>query len=283
MIGVNKNLFYFRNCYIINYLIIFKTNQMVFAEIFGTLGMVSAFVLGLSPIPGIYEGYKNMDIKNITYSYLICAICNCSLWLLYGIKGDDFFLFLTNGFLLILFLIYFSIFLFIKKEEIFRIGIYIFGVIISMIMIYTLLSMNFIGNLALFFNSVWSLTALENLKVCLKYKDPKLINIQISLVTTFCSLCWLLYGISINHICIMVPNFIGFILWAANLIAYYWSIEKITDQNIVIVYLKKIVLFNENDSNYSKMDSLHEDYENNNNNFSDFKTSGKSNNPKINL
>jgi len=213
---------------------------MGLVEYFGTLGMILAYCLGVSPIPGLYQGIKDMEINKITIIYLLSAVSNCSLWTLYGIKIDDLYICITSGVLLLLFVIYLGIFLHIKQERSSIIsGLYALIFIFNYIL-YSIFPINTIGFIAFLVNSIWSLCAIQTLKECLMMKNPKLINIQISFVSTLCSICWLFYGILSENIYVIIPNFIGSILWMANIICYYWSIESISDDSFVLILLKKI-------------------------------------------
>lgn len=262
---------------------------MGFEEYFGTLGMLFAFILAVSPIPGLYQGYKDMEINNITYTYLLCAISNCSLWFLYGLKKNDYYILITNGSLLFIFSIYFAIFLFIKKIENYKILACIIGIIVTDLFIKSAIPMDIIGTLAFIFNSAWALCAIETLRECLKKKDSRMINIQISFVSTVNSYCWLFYGILSENIFVVIPNVIGSTLWSANLIAYYWSIEKIRDKNIFIYFLQKILIYNdESDNNYTKMESFnrkdsHGNANANAKNHSQLLTTGQSHPEKMNI
>jgi len=258
-------------------------------EYFGTLGMLLAYALGLAPIPSLWQGIKEKEINNITLIYLLSAVSNCSLWSLYAIKKDDVYVYMTNGVLLGLFIIYLGVFLHIKKEELSRIGGYYGAILMANILIYNIIPLEAIGFGAFVVNTVWGLTAIENLRECLKHKDPKLINIQISVVTALCSFCWLSYGVLSSNFFVVFPNVVAVVIWSANIVCYYWSNEKIEDESLVIVTLKKVVFFNQpefqhlsgQDNNIS--DFLKESNNNNHNNNSnasnrlldDFKTTGK--------
>ena len=214
-------------------------------EYFGTLGMILAYCLGLAPIPSLLQGIKDMEITNITIIYLLSAVSNCSLWTLYAIQKNDFYLSMTNGVLGALFLVYFGIFHYIKKEKLIRICAFNGIIIIANILIYNLIPTEVIGFSAFVVNTIWGLCAIENLRECLKIKDPNLINIQISVISTLCGISWLFYGILSENLFVVVPNLIGGILWTANIVCYYWSNEKIADDSLVIVTLKKIVFFDQ--------------------------------------
>lgn len=251
-------------------------------EFFGTLGMILSFCLGISPVPGLYQGFKEMEINNITLNYLLSAVGNCSLWSLYGIKKNDTYICLTNGVLFLLFLIYIFVFLFIKRESKTKMGVIFYMIYSLNFMIYAYFSATTIGLIAFVLNSVWSLCAIETLRDCLKSKDPKLINVQISWVSTVCTLSWLLYGVLSNNIFIQIPNLIGTVLWAANITCYYWSTEKINDDSIVVSLMMKIFLYGQADvqkkcfSNDVMKDIINEPKINKSTLLNDFKTTGKS-------
>lgn len=263
-------------------------------EYFGTLGMLFAYGLGLAPIPSLWQGIKDKEITNITIIYLLSAVSNCSLWSLYSLKKGDYYLLITNGVLLALFLIYLGVFLYIKKEEFIRIGGYYGVIVLANLLIYNIIPTEVIGFAAFVVNTVWGLCAIENLRECLKRKDPKLINIQISVVSVLCGFSWFSYGVLSSNFFVIVPNLVGIILWGANIICYYWSNEKIPDESLVIVTLKKIVFFNQPEfQHHATGKDVMSDYltDANNDNFGanysrkvdgnrlldDFKTTGKGN------
>ncbi len=249
---------------------------MGLVEYFGTLGMILAYCIGISPIPALYQGFKDKEINNITLTYFLSAVSNCLLWTIYGMKKNDNFLCYTNGVLFFLFINYLGIFLYIKKEEFYIIGSYYVAILIATLIIANLIPTEVIGFGAFLVNSIWSLSAIENLRECLKKKDPKLVNIQISFVSSLCSFSWLSYGILSGNIFVVIPNIIGNVLWTANIIAYYWSNEKINDDNLMIVCMKKIFFYNQPEyQSYNKssiQDSLIEKNINTKNFMYDFKT-----------
>lgn len=249
---------------------------MGFIDFIGTVGMLAAFVLGVSPISSLYKGYKEMEINNITYSYMISAVTNCTLWSIFGLKKPDIFLFITNTILLFLFFSYFLLFLYIKKIENNKIGFAFLFIILAYYLIYIIFPGEFVGFLAFVINSVWSLTAIENVKDCLKTKNPKFINVQIGIITLFCGFCWSLYGILSQIIFIFIPNVIGVLVWNANLLCYFWCINKINNDNIIIIYMKKILLSNQTE-NIDEKNVYDDIYENDNKKaLYDFKTAGPS-------
>ena len=216
---------------------------MGFIDFIGTVGMLAAFILGVSPISSLYKGYKEMEINNITYSYMISAVTNCTLWSIFGLKKPDIFLFITNTILLFLFFTYFLLFLYIKKLENNKIGFAFLFIILAYYLIYLIFPGEFVGFLAFIINSVWSLTAIENVKDCLKIKNPKFINLQIAIIS------------------LLIPNVIGVIVWSANLLCYFWSINTVDNDNIIIVYMKRILLSNqtENIDEKNVYDDINED------------------------
>ena len=58
-------------------------------EILGLLGSILNISLQLSPMPEIINGFKKMDIKNLTISYFVVGITQGIFWIGYGLNISD--------------------------------------------------------------------------------------------------------------------------------------------------------------------------------------------------
>lgn len=216
-------------------------------DVFGLIGLILGVSTAISPVQSFVKGLKDMEIKNIAYSYLLFAIGNCLFWGNYGLHVNKFYIYCTNLIMLVLFMIYLNLYYYINKcnGDMLTHSV---GIIALFIFVYYLLPTYIIGIIAFVINTAWMSTSLVTMKQALINKDASFLNLTMALVTTACCGFWMLYGISISDALVIIPNFIGVILWACNFLIYYWSIGKISNDNFGIVILKKALSVSDDDN-----------------------------------
>lgn len=215
-------------------------------DFFGIIGMLLGICCGIAPANSFIQGLKEMEIKNIAYSYLVFGVFNCLFWSCYGVQSNKFYIYATNLILLVIFIVYLNLFYYINKSQK-EMPTHTAGIVILWLFTYFVLPTQLIGFIAFVVNTAWMATSLVTMKQALLNKDASFLNLQIAVITTLCTSFWLLYGLQVGDIFIILPNMIGAVLWACNFLIYYWSHGKIADDNIGIVILKKCLGINDQD------------------------------------
>ena len=54
---------------------------MEIKALFGTVAMTFSILLQIGPIPGMIEGFRKGDVKNMTISYFITGLIQTLFWL----------------------------------------------------------------------------------------------------------------------------------------------------------------------------------------------------------
>ena len=92
---------------------------MEIKTLLGTIAMIFSISLQIGPIPGMIEGFRKGDVKNMTISYFMTGIIQTLFWLGYGICIKNLYVTLPSLTMLVLFGIYLNTLLYIKKKIIY--------------------------------------------------------------------------------------------------------------------------------------------------------------------
>lgn len=209
-------------------------------EVLGFLGAVLNISLQLSPMPGIIEGYKKMEVKNLTISYFVVGISQGVLWIGYGLNISDIVVYGPNITIYILFSIYLNVLIFIKSRyNLF----YLTNIPLAILCIISCKIFPEIINVsgATIISICWQTTNVETMRLALKNYDPAYINILVSLVTFSCFVCMALYSLLIEAYIMFIPYFYGAILNFTNIYIYYWACRKMPKDDCFIRLLFSIL------------------------------------------
>lgn len=213
---------------------------MALKEILGLLGSILNISLQLSPMPGIIEGYKKMDIKNLTISYFVVGIVQGIFWIGYGLNISDIVVYGPNITIYILFSIYLNIVIYIKSR--FNL-FYLTNIPLAFLCLIscTILPelVNVVG--ATIVSIFWQTTNVETMRLALKYYDSAYINLLLSIVTFSCFVIMSIYSLLIKAYIMFIPYFYGSILNFINIYIYYWAERKISKNDWLILKIKGIL------------------------------------------
>ena len=82
---------------------------MEIKSIFGTVAMIFSLSLQIGPIPGMIDGFRKGDVKNMTISYFVTGIMQALFWIGYGVCIKDLYVTLPSVTMDILFGIYLNL------------------------------------------------------------------------------------------------------------------------------------------------------------------------------
>lgn len=218
--------------------------------IIGYTGVVIGFCLQLSPLPGMIEGLRKMEVKSMTISYFTTAITQSLFWIGYGLCLHDPIVWFPNVTGIFFFGLYLNLLIYIQNK--YRL-FFILNTILTLglIIIIKYLPEHACDTTATVISLVWQTTNLETIKLGLKFKDKAYINLLLSWVSFFAFFCGWSYSLFINAYIMFIPNIYGFCLNIINLIVYYWASGYIGD-NVIINFLKSILKPENFDANKSE-------------------------------
>ncbi len=214
---------------------------MELVDFIGFLGFIlTMFVVG-SPIPSLLEGMKKGEIKNLSLEYILLAAAQGVLWLLFGIKEYDYYVKLTNSFVVSAYIIYLNILLYILKNKektiYLNLGLFTYITFCSFF-----LPGKFCLTAAAIVSTVWQFTTITKIREALQSKDASFLNYTIALASFVVFNFWAAYALLTSNYIMLIPNFLGGLIFSANLLIYYWASGTLSHNNFSIVILKKIFL-----------------------------------------
>ena len=213
---------------------------MAIKEIHGLLGSILNISLQLSPMPGIIDGFKKMEIKSMTISYFVVGIIQGIFWIGYGLNISDIVVYGPNITIYILFTIYLNVVIYVKSR------FNLFYLTNIPLAILCLISCSFLPELvnvvgATVVSIFWQTTNVETMRLALKNYDSAYINLLLSVVTFSCFVIMSLYSLLIKAYIMFIPYFYGSILNFINMYIYYWAEGKIAKDDCFIQKIKTIL------------------------------------------
>lgn len=237
---------------------------MALKEILGLLGSILNISLQLSPMPGIIEGFKKMDIKNLTISYFVVGIIQGIFWIGYGLNISDIVVYGPNITIYLLFTIYLNITIYVKSRyHLFYLTNIPLAILCFLSCRYFTESINVVS--ATIVSMFWQTTNLETMRLALKYHDSAYINLLLSIVTFCCFVIMSIYSLMIEAYVMFIPYFYGSILNFINIYIYAWCLNKINQNNwfiLKIIFILKADVI-EKDKDIKNPEFMNEDKTNN--------------------
>lgn len=215
-------------------------NLITITNLVSTVANIFTFLVIFSPMKSIIEGLQTMTIKNISDTYLLAGILNSCFWLTYSVKNNIPPLYICNAILILVFGFYVNSYYYINKEKGNMVK-YSIAIIASFLGIYFIFPANLAASVAVIINTVFYCTIMIKLKESMEKRSNEYINMVIIIVTLFGCICWVLYGLLTNDYFVVIPNVIGIVVYALNILVFYWNDGKIGEYNILIEMLKKIL------------------------------------------
>ena len=236
--------------------------------IVGLFATIFSFVLQVSPIPEVIDGFRKGDIKNLTISYFMTGIGQALFWIGYAACIKDFYVLVPNTTVTILFGIYMNSLIYIKKKY------HLFYILNPIIIIGIFLILKFCpehvcDTAATIISLAWQTTNSETLRLALKNHDQAYINLLVSFISWTDFILFWVYALMIKGYIMFISNFYGFIINSVNLYLYFWAGGYFAEKNCFVNILK-VIFRTENMNTIDKTNKLSNnniDYDNIKENF----------------
>ena len=217
-------------------------------EILGLLGSILNISLQLSPMPEIINGFKRMDIKNLTISYFVVGITQGIFWIGYGLNISDIVVYGPNITIYFLFTIYLNVTIYVKaRYNLFFLTNIPLAILCYFSCSYFPSSINVVS--ATIVSIFWQTTNLETMKLALGFHDSAYINLLLSIVTFSCFVIMAIYSLLIEAYVMFIPYAYGANLNFVNIYIYYYCLNKSSKDDCFIKNLKIILKVDNNENN----------------------------------
>jgi solute carrier family 50 protein (sugar transporter) len=195
-------------------------------SIFGWIGLAISTYFYLSPVVPFIKVVKGeMKYQDSPGVLLLCNIMNCILWIDYGLMDDSFQVYLTctiGGFLT---LIWSTIYLIFLAKKILFLGLLYNILLLTTTFIityvfYFICDKNITGIAAMVFNTLMLAAPGEKIYTVIKTGKYKLIPIFSTIGSLLCAGSWFMFGVYKADLNLIIPNGLGLIFGAFQLIVY---------------------------------------------------------------
>ncbi|XP_010924221.1 bidirectional sugar transporter SWEET6b [Elaeis guineensis] len=203
-------------------------------NIVGIIGNVLSFGLFLSPLPTFVKITKRKAVEDFSAIPYLATVLNCMLWVFYGlpvVHPNSILIVTINGVGLVLEAIYLAVFfiyapnrsrlkvLKILAAEMVFMGAVIAGVIAGA---HTHKERTFIvGILCVIFGTCMYASPLSVMRLVIRTKSVKYMPFFLSLAAFLNGVCWTVYALLEFDIFVLLPNGLGALFGAMQLILYF--------------------------------------------------------------
>ncbi|XP_051121613.1 bidirectional sugar transporter SWEET4-like [Andrographis paniculata] len=212
----------------------------------GVIGNIISIILFLSPVPTFYDIWKKKSVELYSPMPYLATFINCGLWVLYGlpmVQPHSTLVVTINASGLVIELVYISLFFAFSNGKK-RLNLTMFMLIeCSFLALLTLLVLtlvhsiklraSIVGSICMAGNTLMYASPLSVMKMVIKTKSVEYMPFFLSLFSFLNGVCWTSYALIHLDPFIAVPNGLGTLLGAAQLLLYvmfYKSTKKMKAQ-----------------------------------------------------
>ncbi|KAJ8631111.1 hypothetical protein MRB53_024434 [Persea americana] len=214
-------------------------------NIVGIIGNVISFGLFISPAPTFYKIWKKRDVEEFSPIPYLATLLNCMLWVFYGlpfVTPNSFLVVTINGAGLVLEGIYLSMyFAFSTKKQRLKALKILLGELAFVALVVTLVltlahthkkRTLIVGVLCVIFGTCMYASPLSVMRMVIRTKSVKYMPFYLSLANFLNGVCWTAYALIRFDIFITIPNGLGALFGAVQLILYgcYYSSTNWDDE-----------------------------------------------------
>ncbi|XP_077242526.1 bidirectional sugar transporter SWEET6b-like [Tasmannia lanceolata] len=202
-------------------------------NIVGIIGNIISFCLFISPAPTFYKIWKKGSVEQFSPIPYLATLLNCMLWVFYGlpiVHPNSLLVVTINGTGFVLEAIYLSMyFLYSTKEQRLRalkflVAELVFMVIVVIVVLTTAHTHSkrtlIVGVLCVIFGACMYASPLSVMKLVIETKSVKYMPFYLSLANFLNGICWTAYALIRFDIFITIPNGLGALFGAVQLILY---------------------------------------------------------------
>ncbi|XP_074374931.1 bidirectional sugar transporter SWEET5-like [Apium graveolens] len=211
------------------------TGTGVARTVIGIIGNFISACLFLSPIPTFQKIIKAKSVQEYKPHPYVATVLNCAMWSFYGmpfVTSDDILVLTINGAGFVLEIIYVTIFIIYSnwgtRKKIF-IALTIEAVFFAVVVAITILALPtlhgramLVGLISIVFNIIMYISPLSVMKRVIKTKSVKYMPLALSVASFSNGVIWTIYALLKFDPYLLIPNGLGAISGAVQLILYAW-------------------------------------------------------------
>ncbi|XP_078168762.1 bidirectional sugar transporter SWEET6b-like [Carex rostrata] len=200
----------------------------------GIIGNVISFGLFLSPLPTFMTIVSKKAVEQFSPMPYLATLLNCMMWIVYGlpiVHPNSVLVLTINGAGLLIEALYISIFFAFSPR---RLRLKILGILVAeLVFVGAVLAgvlggahthnkrTEIVGILCVIFGTAMYASPLSIMKTVIDTKSVKYMPFSLSFISFLNGICWMSYSLLRFDLYILIPNGLGALLSAAQLILYF--------------------------------------------------------------
>ena len=202
------------------------SEENIVESIFGWIGVIISIYFYFAPGFPFYKVLKDqMNYQDLPVILLISSFLYFVLWADYGLIKNSTQIYITNSFGGTITLIWITIYLLYLGKKYFVVSLIINIIILIAtgaisFLFYFIIDSNITGLIAMIFNILMYAAPGEKIIRVIKTKKYELIPIYSSIGGFLCSLCWLIFGFYQNDKNLIIPNSLGILFSAIQILIF---------------------------------------------------------------
>lgn len=199
----------------------------------GILGNVIALVLFLSPVPTFIKIWKKGSVEQYSAAPYLATMMNCMLWVLYGlpmVHPHSMLVVTINGLGIVIEVVYMILFITYsdgkKRLRLLLMALVEFVFVAAVAVSVLTLAHSYerrsliVGTICILFNVLMYASPLSVMKLVIRTKSVEYMPLFLSLASFCNGVCWTIYALIRFDLYITIPNGLGTLFSAAQLIIY---------------------------------------------------------------
>jgi uncharacterized protein with PQ loop repeat len=196
------------------------------------LGSLLSILLSISPIPKFISAVKSKDFSEVPYMFLLLTHIGAALWLLYALVAEIPEMVPVNLVSFVISLTLNAVYHACRQTLCVAAAFYVPSIAASTAVAFTMGDSTSVGLIAAVVNCFQQLTLLIKVYQSLQTKDPKYLDLNISVAVLINCMTWLLYGTLTANLIVIIPNFLGVSVAVVILFVYLWAVGVISQDKI---------------------------------------------------
>jgi uncharacterized protein with PQ loop repeat len=194
------------------------------------LASLLSILLSISPIPKFISAIRSKDFSEVPYMFLLLAHIGSVMWLLYALVARISEMVPVNLVNFVITLILNAVYHASHQTLYLAAVVYAPCIVVLTAAAFTIGDATSVGLIAACVNCVQQFTLLIKVSQSLKTKDPKYLDLNISVAVLINCMTWLLYGTLTANLIVIIPNFLGVSVATAMLLVYLWAVGVSQDK-----------------------------------------------------
>eukprot|EP00742_Colponemidia_sp_Colp-10_P012250 GILJ01013724.1.p1 GENE.GILJ01013724.1~~GILJ01013724.1.p1 ORF type:complete len:243 (+),score=37.15 GILJ01013724.1:137-865(+) len=191
-------------------------------SLLGIVGIAVSGFLYASPFPSVVTAARKRDNSHLNNKLLFCLLLNCSMWVCYGFRKNDHFIYGLNLFGMAVSVGFAAVYHKLNHSSSsswLTFLLYYCAIPAACFVLFLLVvPLTIVGVVTCAFNCLMFVSTLATMRRAIETANKRLLPLAVALGSVAAGSVWTVYGILIGDIFVIVPNALGVVLGVLQLV-----------------------------------------------------------------